>query len=147
MAQKKEKPAIVQSRQPFLVFFTKNQRFALHRSALTPLLNRQDVMVPARQIKTSSGATVNVRGKTWHRGTTTFTTDNGQRRTLTHLQSLTAPAQHYYFDRSLSDEQAVGVASGQVDPETIPGYVDRITAAESLCPGWAGSKRAVLLAL
>jgi hypothetical protein len=86
-------------------------------------------------------------GATWHRGTSVVQTPRGER-TITHLQSLNVPAAHYYFDRPITDEQAVGIASGQkgFEARTIPGYVGRLSRAESLCPAWAESKKAMITA-
>jgi prenyltransferase beta subunit len=68
------------------------------------------------------------------------------KRTITHLQSLSYPAEHYYFDRRLSNRQAVALAGGQSEPETMPGFTGRVSKAEMLCPAWAGAKRALILA-
>jgi len=66
------------------------------------------------------------------------------RRTITHLQSLSLPSSHYYFDRPLADEAAVGLASGRMKPETVPGFVGQVSQTESLCPGWARTKHALI---
>ena len=79
------------------------------------------------------------------RGTVTFDVDQNKR-TITHLQSLSYPAEHYYFDRRLSNQQAVALAGGQSKPETIPGFIGRISKTEMLCPAWAGTKKALILA-
>jgi hypothetical protein len=142
----KDAGAVTQQKRS-LVFFKSSQQVALWKSRLTPLLNRRDVIGTLKKdnILASDGVMFETGGKAWHRGTMVVKMPAGKR-TITHLQSLNALGGHYYFDRSLSDEQAVGVASGQINPETIPGYVGRITAAEAMCSVWAGSKRAVLLA-
>ena len=77
--------------------------------------------------------------------TITFTIGQ-KKRTITHLQSLSYPAAHYYFDRRLSNQQAVALASGQRNAETIPGFTGRISQTEMLFPAWVGTKRALLLA-
>jgi len=135
--------SVVIERRRFL-FFKSKQTVALQRSALTGWLNRQDV-VGSRQVTANNGATFTVDGKSWHRGTVTFGVGPRQR-TVTHLQSLSYPGEHYYFDRSLSNQQAVSLAAGQAKPETLPGFVGRVSQVESLCPAWAGVKRALILA-
>jgi hypothetical protein len=47
----------------------------------------------------------------------------GGQRTITHLQSLKLPAQHYYFDRKLSDEDVAGVITGREKAPRMKGYV------------------------
>ena len=81
--------------------------------------------------------------KMWHRGTLVVKTGQGER-TITHLQSLSLPNSHYYFNRPLADEQAVGLAAGQIDPATIPGYVGRVSPVEALCPIWNDTKHALI---
>ncbi|MFC1975329.1 hypothetical protein ACFLXQ_02900 [Chloroflexota bacterium] len=129
-----------------LIFFKSTQQVALWKSGLTPLINKRDVIGTLNKdnVLSTDGVMFETGGKAWHRGTSVVKMPAGKR-TITHLQSLNAMAGHYYFERSLSAEQAVGVASGQVDHETIPGYVGRITPAESLCPALANSKRLLLL--
>jgi hypothetical protein len=129
-----------------LIFFKSSQQVALWKSGLTPTINKRDVIGTLNKdnILASDGVMFETGGKAWHRGTTVVKMPEGKR-AITHLQSLNALGDHYYFDRPLSDEQAVGVAAGQLNPETIPGYVGRITPAEALCPAWASSKRVLLL--
>ena len=50
--------------------------------------------------------------QSWHRGTTVVKTGRGER-TVTHLQRLSLPAVHYYFNRRLSDQEVVGIVSGR----------------------------------
>ncbi len=146
MARKDNLPDLVQSRQPFMGIFNKNQSFALFRSSLTPMLNKRDVMVPAKQIKSSSGATVNIRGKTWHQGTTTFTTDDGRERTICHIQSLSLPSsQHYYFDRPLSNKEFVDVAGGSGrHPGKMNGFIGQVSQLEGLANNWSAVKQAAI---
>jgi len=131
-----------------LVFFKSTQRVSLWKSSLTSIINRRDVIgtLSRDNILSSDGVMFETGGKTWHRGTSVIKMPSGTR-TISHLQSLNALGDHYYFDRPLSDEQAARLAGGQLNPETIPGYVGRITATEALCPALAGSKRLLLLAV
>jgi NADH-quinone oxidoreductase subunit K len=39
-------------------------------------------------------------------------------------------------------EAAIGLASGRMKPETVPGFVGQVSQTESLCPGWARTKHA-----
>jgi hypothetical protein len=40
----------------------------------------------------------------------------------------------------------VGLAGGQLEPETVAGFVGQVSPTEALCPAWAESKRALILA-
>ena len=130
-----------------LFFFKSQVPVTLWKSSLTGLINRQDVVGTSRfsgkHIASSEGVMFRTGGKTWHRGTTVVNMPGGQR-TMTHLQALSMPSSHYYFDRPISDENAVGVASGKVKPESVQGYVGQVSAMEALCPAWAQAKHSLL---
>lgn len=130
-----------------LLFFKSKTPVTLWKSSLTGLINRQDVVGTSRfsgkNIASSEGVMFRAGGKTWHRGTTVVNMPGG-RRTMTHLQGLSLPSSHYYFDRPVSDEQAVGVATGQVKPDIVPGFVGQVSSIESLCMGWAQAKHSLL---
>jgi hypothetical protein len=128
----------------FLFFFKSKTSTRLWKSSLTPLLNRREV-IGSRLMSANRGVMFRAKGKTWHRGTVSFQV-GPQKRTITHLQGLSYPGEHYYFDRSVSNARAVGIATGKLQPQTVPGYVGQISKSESLCPAWAGAKRALLLA-
>lgn len=130
-------------RRRFLIFKSK-QAVTLRRSSLTNWLNRRDV-IGRRQILKSDGLVFTTGGKSWHQGTISFKMGQG-RRTITHLQSLSYPAENYYFDRPLANQQATALAAGQAKAETIPGYVGRVSKVETLCPSWAGTKKVLILA-
>ena len=130
-----------------LHFFKSKTPVTLWRSRLTGLLNRQDLIgtgrFSSRNIISSEGVLFRTGAKTWHRGTTVVKTGQGQR-TITHLQSLSLPNSHYYFSQPLSNEDAVGIASGRTDPGTIPGFVGQISSTEALCPIWTDTKQALI---
>ena len=130
-----------------LLFFKSKTPVTLWKSGLTGLINRQDVIGTSRfsgkHIASSEGVMFRTGGKTWHRGTTVVNMPGGQR-TISHLQGLSLPGSHYYFDRSISNENAVGVAAGKVKPESVPGYVGQVNSLESLCTGWAQAKHSLL---
>jgi hypothetical protein len=109
-------------------------------SRLTPLLNRLDG-------GQGDGVMFEVKGKTWHRGTVALKTGGGER-TITHLQSLSLPQTHYYFDRRLSDNEAIGLVSGQkgFEPKYMAGYVGQVSEVESLAPAWAAAKTGLIRA-
>ncbi len=137
----------VTRQQRRLIFFKSTRQVALWKSGLTGAINRRDVVgtLDKDNVRASDGVMFETGGKTWHRGTTVVRMPAGER-TITHLQSLNAMADHYYFDRPLSDEQAVDLARGQIKPETTRGYVGRVSPAESLCPALAAGKRLLFLA-
>jgi hypothetical protein len=115
------------------------------QSRLTPLFNRADAGLS--EVQRSDGLMVESQGQTWHRGTTVVKTTQGER-TMTHLQSLTAPSTHYYFNRRLSDNETVGLITGQkgFEPKTLEGYAGQISEVESLLPAWAQTKRGLIQA-
>jgi len=135
--------SVVSEKRRFL-FFKSKQTVELRRSRLSAWLNQRDVL-GRRNITASDGAIFTTGGKSWHRGTVTFELGQ-QKRTITHLQSLSYPAENYYFDRPLTNTQAVALAAGQTKPETVPSFAGRINKVESLCPAWAGTKKALILA-
>ncbi len=83
--------------------------------------------------------------KTWHLGSSVVNTPAGQR-TITLLQCLSLPQTHYYFNRLLSEQEAVGIVAGQkgFEPKYREGYVGQISEIESLSPVWANTKRAMI---
>jgi hypothetical protein len=132
-----------------LLFFKSKTPVTLWQSNLTGALNRQDVPGTGRftgqNVASSEGVMFKTEGKTWHRGTTVVKTGQGER-TMTHLRSMNVPANHYYFNRSISDEAAVGVASGQTKPQDVPGFAGQVSATENLCPALASTKQALIKA-
>jgi hypothetical protein len=117
----------------------------LWQSRLTPLFNRADAGLSGLQ--RSEGLMVEWQGQSWHRGTMVIHTAQGER-TMTHLQSLTVPSTHYYFDRRLSDNETVGIITGQkgFEPKSMEGYAGQVGEVESLLPAWAQTKRGLIQA-
>jgi len=114
-------------------------------SRLTPLFNRADAGI--RGLQRSEGLMIESQGQTWHRGTMVFKTAQGER-TMTHVQSLTVPSTHYYFNRRLSDNETVGLITGQkgFEARTLEGYAGQVSEVESLFPAWAQTKRGLIQA-
>jgi hypothetical protein len=131
--------------QQFFFPSSTKREVGVWQSKLTPLLNRADS--GPGQAKRSDGVMLEVDGQTWHRGTSVLKTAQGER-TLTHLQSLSLPSTHYYFNRRLSDQDAVGIITGQkgFSPKTKEGYVGQVSELESLSPAWASLKRGLIQA-
>jgi hypothetical protein len=146
-ASRQEEVGQVMQDKRTLFFFKSKVPVTLWKSSLTGLINRQDVIGTSRfsgkNIASSEGVMFRTRGKTWHRGTTVVNMPGGSR-TMTHLQGLSMPGSHYYFDRPISDENAVGVAARKVKPEVVPGYLGQVSSMESLCPAWAQAKHSLL---
>ena len=87
------------------------QKVPLFKSSMTGLLGRLDWLgMPQAKLRSNDGVVLETNGRTWHRGTSVADTPDGQR-TITHLQSLSIPATHYYFNRPIGDEQAVELAN------------------------------------
>jgi hypothetical protein len=115
-------------------------------SRLTPLLNAQDIRGIRRlKVLFSQGQMFESRGKTWHLGVTQVQTSQGER-TMGHLQSLNAPATHYYFNRALREAEVAGIISHQrgFEPKHLPGFAGEVTEVESLSPMLAGVKQRLI---
>lgn len=130
--------AIRQEKRKFF-FFKTHQDVPLWQSSLTSWLNKADLIVQPKKVVSSDGVMFKSGATTWHRGTTVMKMEDGLR-TVSHLQSLSLPATHYYFDQPLSDENAVGLATGKVKPETVPGCVGQVSVFEGLSPISARAK-------
>lgn len=117
------------------------------QSSLTPLFNLADSA--GSRITSSEGKMFEVKGKSWHYGATVVKTRQGER-TITHLQSLSIPAAHYYYSHLLSDNEVVGIITDQkgFEPKALSsgGYAGQISEVESLCPMWASLKRSLIQA-
>jgi hypothetical protein len=113
-------------------------------SRLTRFLNAADVP-PGLTVLSSAGRMVEHRNKAWHLGSTVVRSSAGER-AITHLQSMTAPAQHYYFNRALSDQETAGIIAGHdaFSPKMLPGYAGGIGEVEALLPGAARFKRGLI---
>jgi len=147
LSLKEKSRELVQERRSGL-FFKSKVKVEFSTSRLTGLLNRMDLAGSHRlgqNVVSSEGELASAGGKSWHRGTVVFKTPQGKR-TMTHLQSMSLPATHYYFDRALSDEETAGIVSGQkgFKPQQMAGYIGEINAMEGLAPTWAQAKRAMI---
>lgn len=113
--------------------FLKKSSAQAWSSGLTPLLNFNDLLTPGdrKNVTASSGVVMKINNKTWHSGTTTVKTPAGER-TITHVQSLTMPPDHHYFNRPLNDREIVMVAGGQGNPTAMSGYAGGISGTEAL---------------
>ena len=115
------------------------------QTRLTGLLNRGDRMLSGRNVVSSEGSLVQTGlGNLWHRGTTVVKTGQGEQ-TVTHLRSLALPPTSHYFNRKLSDAETAEVVTGQAKAHKMPGYVGTVGNMEQLAPGWAQTKRAMIL--
>ena len=120
-------------------------RVQFSQTRLTSLLNWGDRMLSRRNVVSSDGSLVRTgQGQLWHRGTTVVQTGTG-RQTITHLRSLVLPPTSHYFDRTLSEAETAEVVTGQVKAHKLAGYVGTIDSMEQLAPGWAQTKRAMIL--
>lgn len=114
------------------------------QTRLTGLLNRGDRLVSERNVVSSEGSLIRTRRGSWHRGTTVVKTGQGEQ-TMTHLRSLALPPTSHYFNRALSDAETAELVTGQAKAHRLPGYVGTIGEMEHLAPGWAQTKRAMIL--
>jgi hypothetical protein len=126
-----------------------NGRVQMHSwpSRLTPILNAGDIHGLPLTVQASRGQMFESRGKSWHLGVTTVTSPAGQsERTLAHLQSLSAPGSHYYFNRALQEKEVAGIISDQreFEPKHLPGFAGEVTEVESLVPAVAQVKKRLI---
>lgn len=128
-------------------FFPNTTRLPVRmwQTRLTSYINRRELGL--YEAKRSEGRVFELRGRSWHRGVMTVQTGRDER-TMTHLQSLSLPQTHYYFSRRLSDNETVGVISGQkgFEPKYLDGYAGQVSEVESLAPAWAACKRSLIRA-
>lgn len=118
-------------------------------SRLSPALNARDIMGwPCLAVEFSGGQMVESEGKSWHVGTTVVRTSAGEQRAITHLQRLTLPGRHYYFNRPLKDREVAGIIQGQkgFEAKHLPGFAGQIGELESLQPAIAGLKKGLIQA-
>ncbi len=117
------------------------------RSKLTDQINSRDVLLSAKNITNSKGVIFKVQGSTWHSGTIKVKMPaSGKTRTIAHLQSMAMPASHYYFNKPVSNEQAVGIATGSVKPQDIQGFQGQVSQVESLVKPVADAKHGLIKA-
>ena len=147
LSRKSLAATVVQERRQWL-FFKRKVAVGVWNSHLTPLLNRTNRLGVGEKVRSQSGAMVKVDGATWHRGTSVLEMPGGQERTVTHLQSLSYPARHFYFDRPLSARETAGIVAGEKEyqPQRLAGYIGQVSEVESLCPGWASAKQNMIKA-
>jgi hypothetical protein len=127
---------------PVFYFFKRRVAVTCWKSGLTPALNRVDTAgIPQKDIISSKGLSMSLDGLAWHRGTSVIKTPGGTR-TLTHLQSLSYPGKHYYFDRPLSAKETVGIIAQQPghDPTSMDGFIGQVGETETMCVPWTGVK-------
>ncbi len=84
-------------------------------------------------------------GRTWSYSTIE-TAVGDTARTLTTLRSFTLPGREFYFDRQLEPQQAVDIALGDRDPDTLPGFIGSINELENTAVPLGHLKRAAFLA-
>lgn len=121
----------------------------MYPSRLSAALNASDIRGWPVAVKRSAGKMYENRGQTWHAGTTTVATPSGERRTMTHLQSLNWPGTHYYFNRALRDDEVAGMIGKHQafpEPRDIKGFLGEVTEVESLAPTTAYLKRNLIQA-
>jgi hypothetical protein len=113
-------------------------------SRLSAALNAGDVG-PGLRVKASYGRMYESDGKAWHAGTTAVNSSRGER-TVTHLQSMNWPTQHYYFDRSLTDQEIAGTTAGHqaFQAKQLPGFAGEISEIESLTPLLGRAKKSLI---
>jgi len=126
-------------------FFNGRVQMRSWPSRLTPALNARDIQGLPLKVQASRGQMFESRGKTWHLGVTNVKTRRGER-TMAHLQSLAAPAHHYYFERVPHDTEVAGIISGQreFEPKHLPGFAGEVTEVESLVPALSQVKKRLI---
>ncbi|MEM7032535.1 MAG: hypothetical protein AAF629_23480 [Chloroflexota bacterium] len=136
---------VVQPRRTMMGLLNTQEAVNLWHSRLTPKLNNRDGLGIGEKMLSSTGILVkdDQTDTTWHRGTTTVRMPDGAKRTLTHMQSLSYPGQHYYFDRKLTHQETASIATGQNQPPDMAGYIGQVGSVEGLTT-WGQAKHALL---
>lgn len=67
-------------------------------------------------------------GRTWLSRTVSFPGPEG--RSLSVLRSLSFPRREYYFDRALAPQHAVDIVKGDLEPESLPGFIGSVNELE-----------------
>ena len=117
-------------------FFRERVQARQWQTRLTTAVNARDLMLlPGVTVKASYGQMVEVGGQSWHAGLMLVQTAQGER-AMTHLQRLSIPAAHVYFDRALKDQEIVGIIAGErgYEPRHLRGFAGELTEVESLLP-------------
>ncbi|GIK42125.1 MAG: hypothetical protein BroJett011_59580 [Chloroflexota bacterium] len=105
------------------------------------LFGQKQVEVPVYQEKGNPGRRVfRVKKTNWVVQTHSAKVEQGQLHPYTSLETKAAIPQCYFFNRTLSDEEAVHIASGQREAHKIPGYVGTLSYREALTPIWGTVK-------
>lgn len=136
---------VVQPRRAMLGLLNTQEAVNLWHSRLTPQLNSRDGLGVGETLLSSTGILIkdDQTNTTWHRGTAIVRMLDGTNRTLTHMQSLSYPSQHYYFDRKLTHQETANLATGQAHPPEMAGYIGQVGPIEGLT-GWGQAKHALL---
>ena len=113
-------------------------------SRLSTALNAADVG-PGLRVTASYGRMYESNGKAWHTGTTAVNSVRGER-TVTHLQLMSWPAQHYYFNRSLTDQEIAGITAGHpaFQAKQLSGFAGEVSEIESLTPLLGRAKKGLI---
>ncbi len=84
-------------------------------------------------------------GRTWHSQTITVPLGD-EERTLTTVRSYSIPHREYYFDRPVAPQNVVDIVKGDLDPDSLPGFIGSVNELEDLTVTAGAIKRAFFVA-
>lgn len=102
--------------------FGRYRGITLRESRISPKIGEAQNRLLRGRVIGSKGFYFHESGRTWHSHTATYQVGDTPK-TLTHIQSLSWPNREYFFDRELPPQDAVDLALGDKDPDTIPGFI------------------------
>jgi hypothetical protein len=113
--------------------FGRHRGVILRESPFTPKFARAVNRLTGGRLLEAEGYYFFSSGRTWHSQTLAAQVGD-MKKTLTKVRSLGVPWREYYFDRSVAPDNVVDVVKGDLDPDTIPGYIGATTPVENITP-------------
>jgi len=111
------------------------------QSPLARLANK----VTGRETVTSDSFYFFESGRTWHRQTSTILMKD-EARTLTTIRSYSIPHREYYFDRAVAPQNVVDIVKGDLEPDSLPGFIGSVNELEDVTGTLGNLKRAFFAA-
>ncbi len=117
----------------------------LRESPITPRAAKVTNRLTGGRVSQAKGYYFHESGRTWHCQTMSIQLPD-QTRTLTRVNSFSIPHREFYFDRDIAPQKVVDVVMGDVDPDTIPGFMGRTNELENATPVIGVLKRTLFAA-
>jgi hypothetical protein len=117
----------------------------LRESPITPRAAKVANRLTGGRFSQAEGYYFHESGRTWHYQTMTVQMPD-QARTLTRINSFSIPNREFYFDRPIPPQKVVDLVLGDVDPDTLPGYIGSTNELENATNVIGPIKRALFAA-